>query len=760
MSHIRRFVAGTCIPVVFSIVGISSAVAQTTSSQDIDQKVEALLKKMTIEEKAGQMTQLTLGPFVDNTSKAMVLKKEELRKAIVNSNVGSILNNAQDHTQSLEEWHEIINTIQNYATKESRLKIPVLYGVDAIHGATYLNNSVLFPQQLAIGCTRNTEYAAEMGRITAMATRATGIRWNFAPVLDVARSPLWSRFPESFGESTWLVQQMGLANIKAAQGKKLTDLTSVSACMKHFLGYSASNTGKDRTTASIPEPVLREVFLPPFRAAVQAGARTVMINSSDINGIPVHASKFILTKLLRDELGFTGLAVTDWEDIIKLHTRHKIAATEKEAVYLAIEAGVDMSMVPYNLSFYDQLIELVKEGRITEARLDLSVRRILKVKYELGLFENAFPEAAAKGNAYPKEAGQTSLNAARESLVLLKNLENNLPLKAGKKVLVVGPTADYMPSLCGSWSYTWQGADPAWFPKDSKTILGAVRQRAGEGNVVYKPGVNLKGATLTPNEELMAEAAKADVILLCLGEDAYAEIPGNIDDLNLPEVQKDLARTLSKSGKPVIFVLAEGRPRIFTDIEPLATSVLLAIQPGLKGGEAIAEVLFGDVNPSGKLSFTYPKFPNDLLTHDCQIPEVMPESNDLTKPQYKPMYPFGFGLSYTRFAMSPVKINKPELKGKSDSLVVTFDLTNTGNREGKEAIDLFTRDHFASMIPAYRKHRKFTKLFLKPGETKPVRFVLYAKDLEMVNADNKSVTESGEFSIYVQDQEVKFKYSE
>jgi beta-glucosidase len=715
-------------------------------------QVDDLLKKMTIEEKVGQMTQLTLGTFVDMTVKdRLVLKKDEIKKTIAGFHIGSVLNNAQDHAQTQEEWLSIIKTIQD-AAKSDRLGIPVLYGVDAIHGATYLKDAPLFPQQLGIACSRNPEHARAMGRMAALSTRACGIRWNFAPVLDVARSPLWSRFPETFGESTHLVKEMGRANIEAAQEKGIRGSSAVAACMKHFLAYSAANSGKDRSAAYLPDQILREVFLPPFREAVKAGARTVMINSGEINGVPVHASKYVMQDILRKELGFTGLAVSDWEDIIKLRTRHRVAETDKEAVFMAIDAGLDMSMVPYNTSFCTHLIELVKEGRISEARLDESVRRILNVKMELGLFENAYPEKEAEKNAYPAQASALVMEAARQSLVLLKNNASILPLKEGSKILVCGPAADNMPSLSGSWSYTWQGNDPKFYPKEALTILGALKKHAGNQNVQYLPGCDFSGKIQTDEAVLTAAAERADAVVLCLGEEAYAEIPGNIDDLNLPANQKELLRTLGKMGKPLVLVLAEGRPRLFTELESLTSAILLAPQPGTMGGEAVAEVLLGKANPSGKLAFNYPAFANALVPHDAPVTDVLPENNEEKNLLCKPLYPFGHGMSFTDFSFSGFSVSKTEMKAENDSLVLMISVTNTGKREGRESLDLFVRDDVASLVPALKRHVGFASLTLKPGQTLPMRFVLKSEDLPAIHQGAVRKVEPGTFTLFLHDR--------
>jgi beta-glucosidase len=720
--------------------------SQALSAQPVGD-VETLLRKMTVEEKVGQMTQLTMGTFVDGSVKdRLVIKKDELVKTMKAFHIGSILNNAQDHAQTQEEWLSIIRTVQEAASQD-RLKIPVLYGVDAIHGATYLKDSPLFPQQLGIACSRNPELARAMGRMAALSTRACGIRWNFAPVLDVARSPLWSRFPETFGESSHLVSVMGKANIEGAQEKGLKDPSSVAACMKHFLGYSAANSGKDRSAAYLPDQILREVFLPPFREAVKAGARTVMINSGEINGVPVHASRYVLQDILRKDLGFTGLAVSDWEDIIKLRTRHRVAETDKEAVFLAIDAGLDMSMVPYNTSFCTHLIELVKEGRISEARLDESVRRILAVKMELGLFENPYPEKVAEKNAYPAEAAGLALEAARQSLVLLKNAGGILPLKEGSKILLCGPAADNMPSLSGSWSYTWQGNDPKFYPKDALTILGALRKMAGAGNVQYLPGCDFAGKVKTDEAVLRAAAEKSDAVVLCLGEEAYAEIPGNIDDLALPANQRELIPLLAKAGKPVILVLAEGRPRLFTEVANLPAAILLAPQPGTRGAEALAEALLGKINPSGKLAFQYPAYANCLATHDAPVTDVLPENNDEKNLLCRPLYPFGHGLSYTRFSYSAFSLSGKEMKRENDSLEVRITVTNTGDREGREILDLFVRDDVASLVPSIKKHIGFASLVLKPSQTEILRFVIRSSDLPALHSGSLRKVEPGTFTV-------------
>ena len=634
------------------------------SSDEIDQKVQSLISQMTLEEKVGQMTQLNLNMILSNGYGPPwdSIQVDSLRKHLKGHHIGSFLN-CIDHAYTLEKWHQIITQIQDVATKETRLKIPVIYGIDAIHGVTFTRDATLFPHNLALAASRNIDLVSKAESITAMETRASGIRWNFDPVLDVGRQPLWSRFAETFGEDVYLTKKMGEATIVAQQGTNVNTPATVASCMKHFIGYSNSTTGKDRSPSIIPDLKLREIFLPPIKTAVDAGVKTVMINSGEINGIPVHSSKYLLTDILRGELGFKGVAVTDWEDVIRLHTRHKIASTHKEAVKIAIDAGIDMSMVPHDLSFYHLLIELVNEGQITEERINLSVARILRLKYETGLFENAYPEKAAIANFGKPEYRAVALESAREAMTLLKNEGNILPLSKTKRVLVAGPGANSVTTLNGCWSYSWQGSSSEWHPSNTKTILSSIQEKIGANNVVYAEGA---GFTTDKDAKAALIASKSvDYIVLCLGEDAYAEQPGVIDDLELPESQLNLAKALYATGKPVILVFAEGRPRIFRKIEPQAKGILMAYWPGLEGAPAIADVLFGDVNPSGKLPFSYPRYSGNIVPYDHKFTDVRQEllPGIETNTGYNPQYPFGFGLSYTNFSYSNLALSTSELKG-------------------------------------------------------------------------------------------------
>src|SRR5215207_3157853 len=600
---------------------------RTTPERDNTQKIEDLLKRMTLEEKVGQMTQLAIGMIANGADQAIKIDPAKLDKAIAKYGVGSILN-VSDQALTIDRWHEMIGQIQD-AAKKTRLGIPVIYGIDSIHGANYVLGATLFPQEIGMAATFNPELMKRASEITAAETRAAGIPWSFSPVLDLGRNPLWPRFWETFGEDPYVASVMGVAFVRGLEGSDPASQTAVASSLKHYMGYSFPLTGRDRTPAWIPENYLREYFLPPFAAAVKAGARTIMINSGEINGVPGHINRHILTTILRDELGFKGFVVSDWEDIKKLVTMWRIAATEKEATRQAIMAGIDMSMVPLDYSFADHLIALVKEGAVPQSRIDEAVRRILRVKFELGLFEKPMPNAALKAKFASPEYRQVSLQAARESMTLLKNTNNVLPLAKTTKVLVTGPTSDSLISLNNGWTYVWQGSEESLYPKDRHTIRKAIETKIGANNVTFvqgtkitrPPGTTSNNTPTDLEEEVdIAAAVRAaqnvDVVVLALGEGSYCETPGNITDLTIGEPQIKLAEALKATGKPIVMVLVEGRPRIINRIVDSAGAVLMAYNPSHEGGTAIADVLFGDVNPSGKLPFTYPRTPNGLINYD------------------------------------------------------------------------------------------------------------------------------------------------
>lgn len=748
----KKLVCGCILLLCTMAVALVFAGDDKPRQPNMDAQVAALLAKMTLEEKVGQMTQVTID-VVANTNRApggwQYLDPEKLRNAIVKHHVGSILN-VMGAAHSIENWHEVITQIQDVATKETRLKIPILYGIDAVHGANYTTGATIFPQNLGMASTWNPELMKKNGEITAYEVRASGIPWNFNPVLDIGRQPLWPRLFETFGEDSYLASIMGAAYIKGLEGDNnaINQKDKVASCLKHYLGYSLPLTGEDRTPAYIPEILLREQVLPPFAAAIAAGAHSVMINSSEINGVPVHSSHYYLTELLRGELGFKGLVVSDWADIINLHTREKVAATPKDAVKQAVMAGVDMSMVPLDFSFYDLLLELAREGGVPVARINEAVSRILRLKFALGLFEQAYPDKSLKAQFASPEFRKVALQSAQESIILLKNQNNLLPLAPGAKILVTGPTANKLRVLNSGWTITWQGNEEALYPKDRDHILQAVEKRFGKEHVTFVPGADFK-------KEIDIAAAvnaaqSAEVVILCLGEDAYCETPGNITDLALPAEQVKLAQALQQTGKPIVLILAEGRPRLIREIEAKSNAIVAAFLPGMEGGTAIADVLAGEVNPSGKLPVTYPRYPNDLTLYDHKFSENVGGSQG-----YHPQFPFGFGLSYTTFAYSDLVLDKAKLK-KGEELQVRVTVKNTGNRAGKEIVQLYLTDLVASLTPHNKRLKRFTQIVLAPGASQTVSFTLQSQDFSFIGRHNKPTVEPGEFQVTLGQLSQKF----
>jgi beta-glucosidase len=720
---------------------------------------KALVKKMSLQEKAGQMTQITLALIAKGGwgNEDGALDPAELKKIVMDHHIGSILNTTA-HALPVTTWTKLITQIQD-ETKNTRLQIPVIYGLDAIHGQTYTLDATLFPHNIAIAATRDPEYARQAAKVTANELRASGVRWNFAPVLDIGRQPLWSRFAETYGEDVHLVTRFGVAAIKGYEEDGLKNTTAVASCMKHYLGYAASRTGKDRTPIYLPEIELRELHLPQFRAAVQAGSASIMINSSEINGIPVHADKYLLTDVLRKELGFQGVIVTDWEDIIRLHSIHHVAPTPLDAVVMSVNAGVDMSMVPSDLSFYNLLIEAVNKKLIPMSRVDDAVLRILLMKYKLGLFDIPYPEEQAIQNFGKPEYQSLALEAARDAITLLKNENQALPLSKQAKVLVAGPSAQSLAALNGAWSYTWQGNDDRWYPKDSKTILQAIRDKIGVNNVVTTTGAGFTNPLNYDAESLKKAAATVDAIVLCIGENAYAESPGNIRDLALPDNQKLLVQTAILTGKPVILVLTEGRPLFITEFAPSVKGIIMTYWSGKKTAEALADILWGDHNPSGRLPFSYSKSMGEIVMYDRKGTEEKREilNENVTWDGYDPLFPFGHGLSYTSFSYKNLKTSSALLQA-GQSITITVEVTNTGNRDGKHAVELYSRDLYASITPSMRRLRGFTKIFLKAGETKTVSFTITPADLAFVNAALKTITEPGDFELYTGDQQTTITY--
>ena len=723
---------------------------QAKRSDTIELKVKELLSKMTLEEKVGQMTQVTLQAVskVQGTKNQMhQLDEAKLEEALKNYHVGSILN-VFDVAHSLDYWHQVINKIQDIATKETRLGIPVIYGIDAIHGTTYTQGGTLFPQAINLAATWNTKLAEKEGDITAYETRASGIPWNFYPVMDLGRQPLWPRLWETYGEDVYLASQLGIAYIKGAQGDNIGASDKLATCLKHYVGYSFPINGKDRTPAWISERMLREYFLPTFEAGIAAGAPTIMVNSSEVDGIPGHANYHLLTEILRNELNFKGFVVSDWEDIKRLYSRDKVAETPKDAVRIAVMAGIDMSMVPYDFSFYNYLVELVKDGEVPMWRIDEAVSRILKVKMQLGLFENPYPDKKLVEKFACEDFTSTNLETARESVILVKNENNILPLSKNIKVLVTGPTANLLSVLNGGWTITWQGNEESLYPQEKNTILEAIQNKIGKENVKYVEGSSFDH--ITNLDEAITEASNSDAVVLCLGEPTYCETPGNINDLNLYPVQLEFANKIAKTDKPVILVMIEGRPRLITSIEPNLRGVLLGFLPGMEGGNAIADVLFGDYNPNAKLPISYPKHSNGNTLYDYKPIENFDNN------KYDPLWPFGFGLSYTTFVYDNLKISSEEIN-ETDGLVVTVDVRNTGNISGKEIVQLYLTDLCGSVTRPNKQLKRFEKIFLNSGETKTVTFQINKEDLSFIGQNNNRIVEKGEFLVSVQNLTQKFR---
>jgi len=719
--------------------GAAALGAQSRSETPaIEDRVDALLKQMTAEEKVGQMTQVAID-VVSRDKPPHQLDPVKLQAAIDHYKVGSILN-VMGSAYTVDHWQDIINQIQDAAQK-TRLKIPVLYGLDSIHGANYVMGSTLFPQAFALAATWNPELAQRAGEISAFQTRAAGVPWNFYPVLDVGRQPIWPRFWETYGEDVHLATEMGKAYIRGLQANDVGAKNKVAACLKHYAGYSLPFNGKDRTQAHISERMMRQYFLPTFEAGVKAGVPTVMVNSGEIDGIPGHANHHLLTDILKIEWGFRGFVVSDWNDVERLHTRDRVADSPKEAVRMAVMAGIDMSMVPMDFSFFDLLMLCVQDGSVPMARIDDAVRRILRVKFMTGIFENPRPDPAMKARFDQPAFAEANLAAAHEVITLLKNDNQVLPLTRGRNVLVTGPTANLHTVLNSGWSRSWLGLEEELFPKENPTLLGGIENASGKESVTYIPGTSF-------DKEIdiaaaVSSAAHADIIIACLGEPAYCETPGNIDDLTLDAAQLRLVEGLAKTGKPIVTVLAQGRPRIIHPIVPLSSAIVMAYLPGLEGGRAVADVLFGDVNPSGKLSFTYPRHANALTTYDYKVNEVL-EGNHVD-----PEFEFGHGLSYTTFAYSNLKLGSATLR-RDGELTASVEVRNSGSRPGKEVVQLYVSDLFRSLTPPNRELKGFRKIELQPGESRTISFTLRPSDLAFVGLNNKWITEPGKFRVTVE----------
>jgi beta-glucosidase len=726
--------------------------------------IEKILSEMTLEEKVGQMVQITLdvvtkGENIKSSYEPVELDEVVLRKAIVDYKIGSILNTANEKALALNRWHVIIQKIDSVSRHETRLGIPVIYGIDAIHGATYTAEATMFPQQIGMAATWNPELAEKAASIAAYDARSSGIPWNFSPVADIGMDPRWARHWETFGEDPLLASVMTVAYVNGYEGREniVNNDFRMASCLKHFIGYGSPVSGKDRTPALIPEIELRERHLPSFKAGIQAGAHSVMLNSGIINGVPVHASRAIITDLLKTELGFKGVVLTDWADVEKLVKRDLVAEDIRAAIKFSVNAGIDMVMVPYLYEeFFSELLSLVKEGEIPMARIDDAVRRILWLKSQTGLLERPVLDENFGAMTSSKEHEKIAYHSAIESITLLKNENDLLPLKPGNRILVAGPNANSMRTLNGGWSYSWQGEKTDEFTGNQNTIFKALLSRFGESKVSLVEGVSYRheGAFFEDYDSgielAVTKAMLADVVVLCLGENSYCEKPGDIHDLRISPLQEKLALRILSLGKPVVLVLNQGRPRLITGIAEKSNAILHTYLPGNQGGNALADILKGDGNPSGKLPYTYPKYANSLLNyyHKPSAANIGLMEAYSNKASEDILYPFGFGLSYTDFKYENLHLSK-ELMGKADTVKVSVHVTNTGKRAGKEVVQLYTIDHFASITPDVKRLRAFEKIEILPGETKKVTFLISARDFSFINSDNRRVSEAGKFTIQV-----------
>ena len=725
----------------------------------IEAHIQKWLKKMTLEEKIGQMCEITIdvvSDFEASKKNGFTLNPAMLDTVIGKYKVGSLLNVPLSVAQKKEKWAEAIKQIQDLSMKE--IGIPCIYGVDQIHGTTYTLDGTMFPQGINMGAAFNRELTEKAAAISAYETKAGCIPWTYAPVVDLGRDPRWSRMWENYGEDCYVNAEMGKASVRGFQGSDPNHIGeyNVAACMKHYMGYGVPVSGKDRTPSSISRSDMREKHFAPFLAAIRQGALSVMVNSGVDNGIPFHANRELLTEWLKEDLNWDGMIVTDWADINNLCTRDHIAATKKEAVKIAINAGIDMSMVPYEVSFCDYLKELVQEGEVPMSRIDDAVARVLRLKYRLGLFENPYWDIKKYNKFGSEEFARVALQAAEESEVLLKNEGNILPLAKGTKILLAGPNANSMRCLNGGWSYSWQGHRADEFAGAYNTIYEALCNKYGKENIIYEPGVtyapykkdNWWEENQPEIEKSVAAASRADVIIACIGENSYCETPGNLSNLTMSENQRNLVKALAATGKPVILILNQGRPRIINDIVPLAKAIVNVMLPSNYGGDALANLLAGDANFSGKMPFTYPKYINALANYDYKPCENMGQmgGNYNYDSVMDVQWNFGDGLSYTTYNYSNLKIDKTSFTA-DDVLTVSVDVTNTGKVAGKESVLLYSKDLVASSTPDNIRLRNFEKIELNPGETKTVTMQLKGSDLAFVGYDGKWRLEKGDFTI-------------
>ena len=739
---------------------VGTQVPAWAADAQLEQRIEKTLSKMTLDEKVGQMCEISIDRIGTGAGDDYKLDPAKLQEAVGKYKVGAFLNSPGPVACSAKKWNETIGEIQRVSMKE--IGIPCIYGLDQNHGTTYTLGGTMFPQNINVAATFNPALAREAAAVTAYETRASNCPWTYTPTLDITRDPRWSRIWESYGEDCLVNGIMGSAATRGFQGDDPDHIGdhNIAVSIKHYMGYSMPRTGKDRTPAYITASDLREKCFAPFAQCIKAGATTIMVNSASINGVPVHANRELLTGWLKEELGWDGMIVTDWSDINNLYQREHVAANKKDAIAIAINAGIDMSMEPYDLEFCTMLKELVLEGRVPMERIDDAVRRVLRVKYRLGLFDQPNTMLGNYPKFGSKEHAAVALKAAEESEVLLKN-NGILPLAQGKKILVAGPNANAMLCLNGGWSYTWQGHLADRFTEQYNTIYEALCNKYGAANVVLEQGVTYvaEGSYEEENapeiEKAVAAAQGVDVIVACIGENSYCETPGNLSDLAMSVNQRNLVKALAATGKPIILVINGGRPRLISDIEPLASAVIDVLLPGNYGGDALANILAGDANPSAKMPYTYPRNQAELTLYDYRVSE----ETDKMEGAYdydaviSVQWPFGYGLSYTKFEYSNLTVNRTSF-GYDDELTFTVDFKNIGSRVGKEVVMLFSRDMVASMVPENRRLRAFEKVEIQPGETRKVSLTIKGQDLAFVNPQGKWTLEKGDFRMQVGNQTV------
>lgn len=735
------------------------------NDKDIEAKVTKIVSGMSLDDKVGQMCEVVVDLVCADSlqDNKVVLDPAKVDTIFNKYRVGSILNTAQGHAQDRETWYRLISGIQEASMKY--IGIPDVYGVDQNHGTTYTIGGTLFPQEINMAASFNRDLVREGAAICAYETRASSIPWVYNPVMDLGRNPIWSRIWESFGEDPYINGEMAVAMVKGYQGDdpNHVGVNNVGACLKHYMAYGNPVTGKDRTPSSINPVDLREKYFHPFKEAIRAGALSIMVNSGINNGLSFHANHEMLTVWLKEELNWDGMIVTDWADIHNLWRRDRLAADYKGAIKLAINAGVDMSMTPYDTEFCTLLKELVQEGEVSQSRIDDAVKRIIRFKLRLGLFETPVTNPADYPLFASEQHAQKALQLAVQSEILLKNENNILPIAAGKRILVTGPNANSMRSLNGGWSYTWQGTDEPQYHEGYNTIYKALCNEYGANNVILEQGMDYvpdygkwEEEQNVRIERAVAAARNVDVIVACIGENSYCETPGNTNDLHLSANQTALVKALAKTGKPIVLVLNEGRPRIIRDIEPLASGIIDIMLPGNYGGDALALLISGKENFSAKLPLTYPRWINSLATYDhkpCETVETMSGAYNYSA-DIDVQWPFGYGLSYTTFKYSDITVDKTSFT-PSDNLTITVNVTNTGSREGMEAVILYSSDLVASISPDVRRVREFKKINLKPGETQKVEFIIPASALAFVGYDGHWTIEAGDFEFTIADQKVK-----